>query len=442
MERSRLNIEANGIVRRRDDGFVSIWRPGMGLGAGSLIEVAEELAAAYRLETGDVVEGSTERLAVFASEEDGPADEFEQLDEPAALSGRPAPVHVERMPVATERLVSVRSVNGLVGDAILERPAPRRRSTYERAVPSRIVPLACAETGDAGRLLDLFAPIALGVAGLVHGPHGSGMTWMLQALTAGFVRNAPEVLPLVLLARARGEEITEWRRRFTAAEIIVVPSPEGGASAEHRLACAEMALACAQRQTELGRHVLLAIDSLTAVWAAMLECEEADAQYEADQSAARRRIREWVQAAGWFAGEGLFGSGLGGSLTLIGTAWSRAVDDEEEEERESHPYLRLFEHVLDGVSWRIPLCETLAARRLYPAVDVLRCASPVDGGNLDAEARQNLAEARRRLARLTPIARRRAVMDALDRHDDAAAAVQELALLPEEPDAPSRPLPI
>ena len=43
---------------------------------------------------------------------------------------------------------------------------------------------------------------------------------------------------------------------------------------------------------ELGKHVLLAVDSLTGLWAAMLEVEEADAQLEADRAGARRTARK------------------------------------------------------------------------------------------------------------------------------------------------------
>ncbi len=436
-----LDLARHGIVERRDDGFVSIWRPARRLGVGSLTEVPEELAAQYRLETGDVVVGETERLAVFGDEEPEPADEFEQIDEPAVLSGRPLPVSLDGKLIAVERLVSISEVNGLSGEDIHERPSPRKRSSYERAAPDRLLPLACSASDETGRLLDLFAPLAAGCAGLIHGPHASGMTRTLQTVVRGVAANAPDLLVLVLLARPRGEEITEWRRRFPAAEIVAIPSPDTGARPEHRLACAEMVLACAQRQTELGKHVLLAVDSLTAVWAAMLECEDADAQYEADQSAARRHMREWMQAAGWFAGEGLFGSGLGGSLTLIGTAWRIAMDAEAEEERELHPHLRLFEHVLDSLSWQVPLSDELAGRRLYPAVEVTRCASSREDALLPETVRQTLAEARRRLAKLTPIARHNAVMDALDAHEEAAVVANVLANLPVPPDPPKPPLP-
>src|SRR5256885_14441904 len=107
----------------------------------------------------------------------------------------------------------------------------------------------------------------------------------------------------------------------------------------------------------------------------MLEAEEADSQHDADRSWSRQRIREWIQTAGNFSGPGLLGSGLGGSLTIVGTAWSAAVDTEAEEEGEIHPHLRLMEHILHDTGWRVRLSGMLAQERLFPAIDVLRGTS-------------------------------------------------------------------
>src|ERR1051326_3925307 len=120
--------------------------------------------------------------------------------------------------------------------------------------------------------------------------------------------------------------VGQWRRGFPSAEILECPSTYCGASAVETVIAASLVLECAQRQTELGRHVFIAIDSLTALWGAMLETEEADAQREADRAEARIGIRGWRLRAGSFAGEGLLGSGLGGSLTVVGTAWHQDID--------------------------------------------------------------------------------------------------------------------
>src|SRR5262249_19255484 len=179
------------------------------------------------------------------------------------------------------------------------------------------------------------------------------------------------------------------------------PSPQEGATPEETLRIADLVLACAQRQTELARPVVLAIDSLTGLWGAMLEAEDATAQQQADQAGARQRIQEWGGQAGGLRGKGLLANAIGGSLTILGTVWNQEIDPEAEEDREVHPHLRLLEHLLHETSWRIALSGELAGRRLYPAIDTARCLSQREENLLPAERFEALLSARRALASLS-----------------------------------------
>lgn len=403
--------------------MVRIYRPSRTGGRATEIEVDRGLADALRLASGDVVAGPTEPIA-FARECAGPeAVDDEQLDEPAAFRGGCVPAWLATHIGPTERLVRADRVNGLPEAEALERPEPRRRSAWERTPPERRVSLARGPDDWTGRTLDFAAPFALGYAGLILGGHGAGLTRTLLAVVDGVARAAPDVLPIVLLMRARGEEATEWRRRFPAAEVIACP----GASAEESLRFADLALACAMRQTELGRDVLLAVDSLTALWAAMLESEEADAQREADRSVARLRVREWLQQSGSFSGEMLGGRGPGGSLTLVGTVWAREVDAEAEEEGELHPHLRLAEHVLHLAGWRVALSTPLAEARLFPAIDIARCLSQAEDRLLPEDLRARVEDARAALARMDPAAAYRAWTSALSASEGPGQALAVLA---------------
>lgn len=327
-----LNLTQNGIVQRHDEGTVTVYRPHKNGSLGEESVLPEALADTYRLATGDVIEAFDNPTTVLAS------------------------------------------LNGLTLEEAEERPFPRtRRSASERIAPTPILPLSTSAEDKTENLLDEVAPLGMGCAGIVYGPHGSGLTYTLQAVLRGVTANTPEILLFVLLIRARGEERTDWRRKFPQAEIVVCPTTHEGATAEQTLKVATLVMECVQRQTELGKHVLLAIDSLTGLWGAMLEAEEADAQTESDYSQARQQIREWMQKAGNFGGEGLLGSGLGGSLTLLGTVWNQPIDPEAEEEKEVHPHLRLLEHILHETNWRVPLSGNLAQQRIYPAIDTGRC---------------------------------------------------------------------
>ncbi len=429
-----LDILHNGIVYRKEEGTVTLHRPDRNGGAGTVVEVDAALAARYRLATGDVVEGDVEPIepaqsATAASDEcmEDAAAWDEQWDEPSAVRGASVPSWLISRVVPTERLVAVTRINGLTLSEAEERPFPRqRRSPYERAVPERWVPMAVGTSDLTGRMLDFAAPLGLGYAGMIYGPHASGLTRTLRAVVESTRIHAPDCVLLVLLLRARGEEITEWRRRFPESDVVVCPSPQMGATPEQTLQIADLTLECAQRQTELGRHVLLAVDSLTGLWGAMLEAEEADAQARADQSHARQRIREWMQKAGNFSGEGPLGLSLGGSLTLIGTVWNQEIDPEAEEEREVHPHLRLLEHLLHETGWRVLLSGQLAQQRLYPAIDTARCLSAHEENLLDATTYERLLLARRALANLPLPARYHALLNALEATPDNGALLEAL----------------
>jgi len=429
-----LGITQNGVVHRQDDGTVTILRPGRNGGLGTEIEVSQELADRYRLATGDVVAGATEPIGPdmpeTARSDEVMEDEAgwdEQFDEPSAIRNVSVPNWLMTRQVPTERLTAITRINGLTLEEAEERPSPRtRRSHSERTPPDRLLPLATGSNDVTGRMLDFAAPLGAGSMGVIQGPHASGLTRTLRAVLHGVVTNAPDCVPIVLLLRARGEEITDWRRRFPQADIVVCPSALDGGSPEQTLRICDLALEAAQRQTELGRDVALLVDSLTGLWGTMLEAEGADAQAQADQSYARQRIREWVQRAGCFHGEMPLGGSLGGSLTIIGTAWHQALDAEEEEEGEAHPHLRLLEHLLPEASWRIVLSATLARLRLYPAIDVKQCLSRDEERLLPAEALDRLLTARGLLPRRDPLACYQTLMNAIETTEDRNTLLQAL----------------
>jgi transcription termination factor Rho len=440
-ENASLGISENGIVFRPEDGPVVLVLPGKSGSLGSLVEVPDAIAEELSLSDGDVVSGTVNPLDEDAAHEHERAtDEEGGQPEDVAGSGMaggiPAWLATRLTPCA--RLVSVERVNGLPIEEARERPSPRqKRGSYERSVTDRHIPLGTGPSDLSGRCLDLAAPFGLGYVGLIYGPHASGLTRALQSVVRGVAEHTKDVLVIVLLLRSRGEEMTDWRRRFPEAEVMVCPSGVFGAAPDQSMRVADLTLECAKRQSELGRHVLLAVDSLSGLWAAMLECEDADAQREADQAYARQRMREWLQTAGNFGGEGFLGGGLGGSITIAGTVWhqegGREGDLEAEEEGELHPHLRLLEHALHEAGWRVPLVGELADRRLFPAVDVVRAYSRNDGDLLGSDMSGLRSEAIKALARMETVPRYHALISALESHDADEAAWQALAASYEPP---------
>jgi transcription termination factor Rho len=401
-----LEIGKWGIVLRKDGGEVFVYVPGRNGVGGREIAVEVELADEFRPSTGDLLQGW---------EIPQPTDDKEPVITVASL------------------------VNGLKIEDSSDRPLPRpHRHTLERTSPTRPV-LATLKPADmTARAIEFACPLGVGCAGLIYGPHASGLTRSLQTVVSCAVR-ASDLIVIVLLLNARGEEVTQWRRDLPGCDILECPSTFTGASAEETVLAANLALECAQRQTELGKHVFLAVDSLTALWAAMLEVEEADAQREADRAAARQPIRDWMLKAGSFEGEGLLGSGLGGSLTIVATAWHREIDLEAEEEGESHPHLRLLEHVLNDSNWRLKLSGGLAGQRLYPAIDLERSICTCEENILGDKEAAHRSKARRSLLDLPEADRHLQLMEAIEATSDNAGLVELLAGHKEEMSAEADP---
>src|SRR2546423_1078074 len=87
----------------------------------------------------------------------------------------------------------------------------------------------------------------------------AGKTMMLQAIAEGVAENHPTTTLLVLLVDERPEEVTEmgdWGRGEVIASSFDLPH-------ERHVAAAEMVFDHARRQVELGRDVVIVLDSLT-----------------------------------------------------------------------------------------------------------------------------------------------------------------------------------
>ena len=417
-----LGINEHGIVDARDRERVTICRPHRNGGVPVDIEIPEPFLRHNRFETGDIVDGRTEPLAA--------AEAMNEAADPRIRdggNGTGAAHHRDVREIPSERLISLASINGLPLGEAENRPSPREsRNIYERVRPGRLLRLAAGSEESTGRSMDFAAPLGMGSAGIIHGPHGSGLSRALHQVVKGVHANAPDILPIVLLLRPRGEEVTFWRRSFPGVDVVVCPSGQADATPEQALRAADLVLEAGLRQTELGRHVLLAVDSLTGLWAAMLEAEGADAQREADIAVARHRIRQWLQKAGDFSGEGFLGSGLGGSLSLVGTTWTRDFDIEAEEEGEIHPHLRLLEHLLPESNWQIALSDELAADRLFPAIDLSRCLSRDEENLVDAGMFDRLVAARRALLEIPLRKQHSTWMDALAETSDMDSLLERL----------------
>ena len=117
-----------------------------------------------------------------------------------------------------------------------------------------------AQANLSNRVINLFAPMGRGQRGLVVSPPKAGKTMFLKGIAYGITMNAPGVHVMVALIGERPEEVTDWQRTVTSAEVISSTFDE---PPESMTRVAEMCLERAKRLVEQGRDVVILLDSIT-----------------------------------------------------------------------------------------------------------------------------------------------------------------------------------
>lgn len=110
------------------------------------------------------------------------------------------------------------------------------------------------------RAVDLFCPIGKGTRGLVVAPPRTGKTTLLRDMAQGVIENHPECHVMILLVDERPEEVTDFKRSVTDAEVWASSNDE---QVDSHIRIADMAIERAKRLVECGRDVVLFLDSLT-----------------------------------------------------------------------------------------------------------------------------------------------------------------------------------
>jgi len=204
------------------------------------------------------------------------------------------------------------------------------------------------------RAIDLIAPIGYGQRALIVAPARAGKTMLLQAIVEGVAVNHPEAALLVLLVDERPEEVSEM---ITWGYGEVVASSFDMPAARHT-DVTEMVLERARRLVELGKDVVIVLDSITRMARA----------YNTVERGTGRTLSGGLDATAMAKPKAFFGSARfvapehgGGSLTIIATALVETgsrMDDV------------IFEEFKGTGNCEIKLDRSLSERRIFPAIDV------------------------------------------------------------------------
>ena len=255
---------------------------------------------------------------------------------------------VKRGPRGAVEIDDVKRINGLEPDEWKYVEDFARRTAVD---PTERLRLTIGPEDYSMRVVDLLCPIGKGQRALIVSPPKAGKTIILQQLARGISTNHPEVDLTLLLLDERPEEVTDMRRTIRG-EVFASSSDS---SREGHVRLARLVLEYARRKVEVGKDVVLLLDSLTRMGRA----------FNLVQRSSGRTLSGGVDARAMEIPKRIFGSARslegGGSLTIIATALIQTNSRMDEV---------IFEEFKGTGNMELVLDRDLANERIFPAINI------------------------------------------------------------------------
>jgi transcription termination factor Rho len=261
-----------------------------------------------------------------------------------------------RPPRESERhygLLKVETVNGIDAEEAKQRPS------FEGLTPIFPEVRFDLETDRhtlSTRLINLVTPIGRGQRGLIVSPPKAGKTTILKQIANAISTKYPDVHLMVALIGERPEEVTDMDRSVDA-EVISSTFDEPVTS---HVRVAEMVLERAKRLVEIGRHVVILMDSITRLARA----------YNLVVTPSGRTLSGGIDPSALYPPKRFFGAARnieeGGSLTIIATCLidtGSRMDDV------------VYEEFKGTGNMELHLSRRLQERRVFPAIDIERSST-------------------------------------------------------------------
>ena len=257
----------------------------------------------------------------------------------------------------------------------------RRRPHFEKLTPifpdERLV-LETRRTELTTRVIDLFSPIGKGQRALIVSPPKAGKTTVLKNIANAVTTNQSDVILMVLLVDERPEEVTDMARSVDG-EVIASTFDR---PAEEHMRVAHLALEKAKRLVEVGRDVVLLLDSITRLARAS----------NLVVPPSGKTLSGGMDPAALYFPKRFFGAARnieeGGSLTIIGTALIDTGSRMDEV---------IFEEFKGTGNMEVHLSRKLSEQRIFPAIDITRSGTRREEMLMDPDELQRVWTLRRRI---------------------------------------------
>ncbi|NMC80996.1 MAG: transcription termination factor Rho [Chloroflexi bacterium] len=261
-----------------------------------------------------------------------------------------------RPPRDTERhygLLKVESINGIPAEEARSRP---NFESLTPIFPDKRFDLESDRDILSTRLINLIAPIGRGQRGMIVSPPKAGKTTILKQIANAISTRNPDVHLIIALIGERPEEVTDMDRSVDA-EVVASTFDEPVSS---HVRTAEITLERAKRLVEIGRDVVILMDSLTRLARA----------YNLVVNPSGRTLSGGMDPSALYPPKRFFGAARnleeGGSLTIIATALvdtGSRLDDV------------VYEEFKGTGNMELHLSRRLQERRIFPAIDIERSST-------------------------------------------------------------------
>jgi len=214
----------------------------------------------------------------------------------------------------------------------------------------------------AMRVFDLVSPIGKGQRGMIVSPPKAGKTTLLKGVAHSIQKNNPEVHILILLIDERPEEVTDIREDITGNNVEVIYSTFDELP-EHHKRVSEMVIERAKRIVEMGKDVIILLDSITRLARA----------YNLLVPPSGRTLSGGLDPAALYMPKRFFGAARnireGGSLTILATALVETGSKMDDVVYEEFKGTGNMELILD---------RKLQEKRVFPAIDIAKSGTRRD----------------------------------------------------------------
>ncbi len=246
-------------------------------------------------------------------------------------------------------LLKVEAINHEPPEQNISRPLFDNLTPY---YPTERIRLEYSPNDYSTRVMELITPIGKGQRGMIVAAPRTGKTMLLQSIAKAIKKNHKEIHLIILLIDERPEEVTDWKRQVSTAEIISSTFDE---PPQRHCQVSEMVIERAKRLVEGRRDVVILLDSITRLARA----------YNAIIPTSGKVLSGGLDATALQKPKRFFGTARniedGGSLTIIATALidtGSRMDDV------------IFEEFKGTGNMELHLDRKLVDKRIFPSIDI------------------------------------------------------------------------